>query len=336
MTLSVLVCLSSFLLTPLMIRYAKQRQLHDLPGERRSHSGTIPRAGGAVAILVLIVAVAVLESSYHWSLGLIPSLLFLAWIGWLDDHHSQPVKRRLLVQALCALWLVLSWGLYSWQLVPQLTGILAGLFSLVVCIVGLLTLIWLTNLYNFMDGSHGLAAAEAIFCGFGCYFILQNHAPQAAVFGLLLAAVMLGFLPWNFPRPKIFMGDVASGVLGISVGAMVLMSGEGYWYIPLVLSALFIVDTTLTLIDRVLRGQVWHQAHRDHLYQRLIRHGWKHHQVWLLYTLVNGLFILPVALWCVTGQWPLLLVLCALATILSVAWLLAVRSLRYLDTGLSE
>lgn len=310
--------------TPLLIVYANRGGLYDKPGERRSHEGIIPRGGGAVAVLAVFPAIMWLEARYHWSIALLPPLAAIALIGWLDDHQPQSVGRRLLVQMGSAVWLWWHLSTVAMIQIGPWTLNIAALWPL----LAVLTSIWLINLYNFMDGSHGLAAGEAIFVGLAALFLLAGHAPAAATTGGLLGAAMLGFLPWNYPQPRIFMGDVASGVLGLMVAAMTLLATPRVWCIPLILSAVFIVDATMTLFDRIRRRQVWHSAHREHLYQRLIRAGWSHQKVWLSYMLVNLLFILPMAVLAVIWPrlaLPLLLLLCVL---LALVWLWAVHHLR--------
>lgn len=308
------LCAVVMISTPIMIVYARRARLEDSPGPRSSHQGRIPRGGGAIAIAALVLALLGCWP-LAWPTWLIPgALAAIAAIGWLDDHSPQPVRRRLLVQLLAAA--VLSTLLLAGPgLQPEsgaqfehiLSWLLHEPWHLALLAFALIASVWLINLYNFMDGSHGLAAGEAIFTGAACYWLLGDS--DAAALGGMLAAVMLGFLPWNFPRARIFMGDVASGTLGLCVAAMALLAGPHDWWLPLLLSSLFIADTSLTLLDRIRRRQVWYQAHREHRYQRLIQHGWSHTQVWLAYQAINLLFILPLAYWCLQTQlhfaWPL-------------------------------
>lgn len=322
-----LLCL---LTTPLIIIYARRARLADAPGPRSSHQGLIARGGGAAAMFWLTLA-SLYGFGLSWPALLLPgSLSVLAITGWLDDHHSLPVRVRLLVQLVVA-------TLLSFCLLPQADAGLDASFSflqvlswhldpswhLALGLFACLTTIWLINLYNFMDGSHGLAAAEAIFTGCASYFLLHNSAPAAAYLGALLAAAALGFLPWNFPRPKIFMGDVASGTLGGCVAVIALLAGKSAWWVPLVLSGVFIADATLTLLNRIRRRQVWYQAHREHRYQQFIQAGWSHQKVWLLYQLVNLLFILPLAYWALATEQHFVVPLGLAAIVLAVLWITA-------------
>lgn len=320
--------LLSLVATPLMIAYARRFQLIDEPGQRRSHTGMIPRGGGAIAALMTLAAILYYHPVYEWSWALVPPLLALGVVGWMDDHHPQTVRGRLLIQVASAVWLCAYLAPTNWlHEYWQLSGVSFYLIAAVIFVVAVLTVIWLVNLYNFMDGSHGLATGEAIFAGAGSYWLLQDTAPAAAALGAILALCMLGFLPWNFPRPKIFMGDVASGTLGLCVVAMAMLAGPELWPIPLLLSTCFIIDATFTLFHRMARGEVWYHAHRQHVYQRLIQHGWSHQRVWLLYMLINWLFILPVASWGAESPQRLFIACLLIAVIIGLAWALAMRSL---------
>ncbi|GAB4181910.1 MAG: glycosyltransferase family 4 protein [Wenzhouxiangellaceae bacterium] len=324
----VLITLASTSLTPLMLAYARHFQLHDQPGPRRSHQGVIARGGGAVAVLLLLGGILLWQGRFGWSGLLLPPVLAVALIGWLDDHKPQPIKRRLAVQAGATLWLLAlashppAINLGPWPL--PLSGVtLVWLIPL-----ALLLIPGLINSYNFMDGSHGLAATQAIFSGGACCLLLRDQSPTAAALGGLLAAAMLGFLPWNFPRPRIFMGDVCSGVLGLTIAACMLLAMPRHWLLPLTLSSLFVVDTGMTLIWRMRRGEVWYRAHREHLYQRLIQSGWSHQRVCLTYLLINLILVLPVAAGSVFMPSLALPLFISLSLILALGWLWATRLLQ--------
>jgi UDP-N-acetylmuramyl pentapeptide phosphotransferase/UDP-N-acetylglucosamine-1-phosphate transferase len=147
----------------------------------------------------------------------------------------------------------------------------------------ILGLVWMTNLYNFMDGSDGLAGGMTTF-GFGAYAIaagLQGHAPLMML-ALCTAAAAAGFLLFNFPPARIFIGDVGSVPLGLLAGAVGLMGWRaGIWPLifPLVVFAPFVVDATVTLLKRVFRRERIWKAHREHYYQRLILSGWTHRRL---------------------------------------------------------
>ncbi len=289
----------TLLLTPLAILYAQKMQLLDQPGARRSHDRVIPRGGGIAAVIVLLVLVSLMVSQQLIPLtigfGFLQALIFLAFVGFLDDHISLPVRYRLLAQVLaCGLAIYLLWpadssGLTYWLWIPAL-----------------LAMVWLTNLYNFMDGSHGLAAAEGVFAGLVLAWVFARAgATELVLLAMLLAAISGGFLLWNFPRPRVFMGDVLSGVLGISFALLILLGWANYQLSPILLSlvlASFTVDASLTLIGRIFTGQQWYTAHREHVYQQLVSAACGHVGTWFVYQALNCLIILPAVWLAETGR----------------------------------
>ncbi len=289
----------TFLLTPLAILYAQKMQLLDHPGARRSHDRVIPRGGGVAAVLVLFVFVGLMIYQQLIpiivGLGFLQALILLAFVGFLDDHISLSIRYRLLAQvAACALAIYLFWpadstGLAYWLWIPAL-----------------LAMVWLTNLYNFMDGSHGLAAAEGVFAGLVLAWVFARAGATELVFlALLLAAISGGFLLWNFPKPRVFMGDVLSGVLGISFAVLILLAWANYQMSPILLSlvlASFTVDASLTLMARIFTGQQWYTAHRKHVYQQLVSAASGHVGTWFIYQALNCLIILPAVWLAETGR----------------------------------
>ena len=196
--------------------------------------------------------------------------------------------------------------------------VLAGLF-----------IIWMTNLYNFMDGSNGMAGLQGVFGGCVLAGLFTNAGDDtSSLLGLLLAAACAGFLPWNLGRARVFMGDVGSLFLGFSFGALLVYGvGSGAFAMPVGLLVMlpFLTDSTLTLLARVIRGERWYNAHRQHLYQRLIAHGWSHSRVALGYQAINLALILPgigVAVRYPALAWPVAL---SLVLIFWVGWYLLTR-----------
>jgi UDP-N-acetylmuramyl pentapeptide phosphotransferase/UDP-N-acetylglucosamine-1-phosphate transferase len=265
--------LGSFLITVLLVRgaigYARRRGMLDQPGQRRSHRMPTPRGGGigiVVAMLACLPGV-LYGSPAAWPAGVIAglwvALILVALAGWWDDHHPLPVLPRLGAQ-------VLAVGLFSCSLL--VTGLSWWwLPLLLVCGV------WSINLHNFMDGIDGLLAQQAIFVGAGLA-LLAWAATQAALMlaAAALAAAALGFWCFNRPPARIFMGDVGSGSIGLLVfvfSAMLWRVEHALLWPALILSSSFVVDASLTLLTRMLRGRRWYTAHREHLYQWLARYG---------------------------------------------------------------
>jgi len=295
----------SVALTWLAIRYARQRRLLDLPGRRRSHSEPTPRGGG-IAIVVAMLAGG-LALSFRWTIEielllLVPPILGVAAVGWLDDHGGLSSLKRLAMHCAAA-----AWAFGGPLLVVVVTGerVSADIgLALVAALVVTLAIVWSINLHNFMDGINGLLTLQAIFVFCALEGLLIWHAPTSPHRGppvlLVCAAACAGFLPFNFPRARIFMGDVGSGVLGFAIAVAVL------WQIAtpriaaasgLVLCSAFVTDATCTLLSRMLQGRRWYSAHREHLYQWLVRCGHSHARVVAFYMGWNLLIVLPVIGW---------------------------------------
>ncbi len=316
-------------LTPLAILYARKMQILDLPGPRRSHHSPVPRGGGVVAVLVLLMLIIYLISRQYISgivgLGFLQPVVLLGVVGFLDDHGALANRYKLIVQVLaCGLAVYVFWpaGLHTW------------IYWL--WIPALLAMVWLTNLYNFMDGSHGLAAAQAVFSGsLLTWLFVRAGAEELALLSLLLAAVAGGFLVWNFPKPKIFMGDVFSGVLGVGFAVLLLLGWANYQLNPVLLSlvlASFVVDASLTLIVRIFKGQQWYTAHREHVYQQLVSVASGHVGTWFIFQALNCLIVLPAVWLAETGRVSVYWVALVVYLLFSSGWY-AIHRLKKQELG---
>lgn len=310
MTLLPLVALLAalaFVLTALLRRYALARSLMDVPNERSSHSIPTPRGGGVAIVLVYMLGLLVaresgLEVADYSFWALIGAGSGTALLGFLDDHGHIAARWRLLGHFTAAIW-ALYWlgGLpplalfgSEWQL-GWVGHVLAALY-----------LVWMLNLYNFMDGIDGLASCEAICVCLSAALlcVVSGIQGERVVLPLLLAAAVFGFLLWNFPPAKIFMGDAGSGFLGLVLGVLSLQAG---WASPellwgwLILLGVFIVDATYTLAHRLFRGERVYEAHRSHAYQFASRHYGRHLPVTLAVVAINLLWLLPIAMMVVNG-----------------------------------
>jgi Fuc2NAc and GlcNAc transferase len=291
----------SLFMTGALRRYALARSLMDIPNARSSHSVPTPRGGGVAIVLAFLAALPVLAlaNMLPWAVmwGLLGAGAGVAVIGFLDDHSHIPARWRLLGHFAAAFW-ALFWlgGLPSLSLFGMslelgwLGHALAAVY-----------LVWLLNLYNFMDGIDGIASVEAIcVClGGGLLYWLTGHMEFATV-PLLLALAVAGFLYWNFPPARIFMGDAGSGFLGITLG---IFSLQAAWVAPellwswLILLGVFVLDATWTLMRRLLRGDKVYEAHRSHAYQYASRQFGRHLPVTLAVAGINLLWLLPIAIW---------------------------------------
>jgi len=240
--------------------YALRRRLIDQPGERRSHQIATPRGGGMAVVLAVCVAgaVALWQSRAHEALFFVAgaALIAVAGIGWWDDHRPLAARWRLAVHLLASV----AWGWVVWRLSGQ--AWMGGLAVLMA--VGLI------NVWNFMDGINGLAVTQAALAAVAYAWMLP---PAQAWLGWALAAACVGFLPFNFPRAWIFLGDGGSGGLGLMLAMLFglgLAAGLSPWSLWLPLGT-FLVDAGFTLAARILSRQRWWEPHAQHVYQRLAR-----------------------------------------------------------------
>lgn len=289
----------SWVLTLILRRYALAKSLMDIPNERSSHSVPTPRGGGVAIVAAFLLALPVLgqlnllNPAAFW--GLSGSGLLIAILGFIDDHGHIAARWRLIGHFVAA-----AWALYWLNGLPTILlwgvnfepGWIGGLLALIY-------LVWMLNLYNFMDGIDGLASAEAISVCLGmCLVYYLCGAIDLIWAPLMLTVASAGFLWWNFPPARIFMGDAGSGFLGIMLGVLSLQAA---WSKPellfswIILLGVFIVDATLTLIRRLLNGEEIYQAHRSHGYQHAARRYQRHDSVTLCVTVINIVFLLPVA-----------------------------------------
>ncbi|CCE21769.1 Glycosyl transferase, group 4 family protein [Methylotuvimicrobium alcaliphilum 20Z] len=305
MVLTIALCLyvftASYLLTGLIRRYALKKRLIDIPNLRSSHDVPTPRGGGFAVVIVFLSTIIGLTVIYelevdpHSIAVLILSSALIAGIGFWDDHQPLAAKWRFLVHFIAA-----TGALF---LLPELPGI--QLFSwvldssIILFFFYSLMLVWLLNLYNFMDGIDGLAGVEAMTTAGAAVLLLGLQGQMYwALISLLLAACVGGFLVWNWPPAKIFMGDACSGFLGFILGLMALMtsiSGGLNMWCWWILMSVFIVDATTTLCRRIMRGEIWYQAHRSHAYQILSRRLNSHKKVTQSVLAINVFWLLPWA-----------------------------------------
>jgi UDP-N-acetylmuramyl pentapeptide phosphotransferase/UDP-N-acetylglucosamine-1-phosphate transferase len=238
--------------------YAIRRELIDQPGERRSHDVPTPRGGGIAIVIALLVAACVLGWRNPQQIiliaGFVVGLVLVAGVGMVDDHRPLSPWLRLGVQALAGAMLALA--------VAGTSGDLnASLITFVAVMV-------LTNVWNFMDGINGIATTQAALVGAGLVLVVGGIWMWVA---LALIAACLGFLPFNFPRARIFLGDVGSSALGFAIATLLAVTLlDGRVFAPLLLLPLsaFLVDSGLTLVRRIAKRERWWTPHAQHAYQR--------------------------------------------------------------------
>lgn len=326
MSLSLLgIAIVCSLVAAALTRFAGALYVLDRPNHRSSHSSPIARGGG-----IAIVAVSVTALMVFWLAGIVEARfalalliggLAVAGIGFVDDRRPVPRWVRLTVHigaASCAVYLLDDAP--KLQLGDRIL-VLDGVWAL----FSILAVTWVLNLFNFMDGIDGIAAAEAVFvavagAALGAVSGVSAGLPHSAA---ALGGAALGFLLWNWPPAKVFMGDVGSGYLGFMIAVLALFAAAQnpvMIWVWLGLGGVFFIDATYTLLRRLARGERVYEAHRSHIYQELAIRWEGHRPVTLAIIGINLVFLLPVALGCIL--WPQLagyLVTGALLILLALA-----------------
>ncbi|WP_317623025.1 MraY family glycosyltransferase [Thiohalorhabdus denitrificans] len=295
----------------------------DIPNARSSHDVPTPRGGGLAVVAVTLVGLPASTLLVPFSFSSLAALWIggaaVAAIGWLDDRQDLPARWRLLVHLLAGAWVVAWAGGAPALPLPGLEWDWGVLGSVVlVLFIG-----WVLNLYNFMDGIDGIAGVEALtVAGTAAVLLGWLGAPGWASVSGLIAAASLGFLLWNWPPAKIFMGDAGSGFLGFALAALAVLTwaeaGLTFWAWLILLGA-FIVDASLTLARRMLRGERFYEAHRSHAYQHAARQFGSHQPVTVAVGVINLLWLAPLA-WAAAAwpEWGLVVMLTAWAPILII------------------
>jgi UDP-N-acetylmuramyl pentapeptide phosphotransferase/UDP-N-acetylglucosamine-1-phosphate transferase len=302
-------------LTGLIVPVLQRAQLLDVPNERSSHSAPVPRGGGlavmaAVALATLVAALAGAEVLW---VPLVVSI-GLAAVGLVDDRRSLPGPVRLVLQ------LVAGAVVAAWAWAAASPSVSVALFALVVVVV----VAGYVNAFNFMDGINGISALTAAVAGaWWCWVGAEHDVEGLTVVGASLAGAMLGFLPWNAPRARIFLGDVGS----YGIGFLVVVGAAWAWAsgVPAILCVaplvVYLADTGWVLVKRAVGGRPLMQAHREHVYQQLVDQGWSHTASALLCAATSVLVCLVAATAPLAVSVPAMAVLC-------LAYLASPRALR--------
>ena len=308
-------CACAVILQVLLKTGLAWRLATDIPNDRSLHVRPTPRVGGWGIVPVAVLAI-LLTGPSLWCVAV--AAAFLAAVSQIDDRRGLPARVRF------AAHLVAVAGFVAVYPAPVPWWVLAVLSF---------CMLWLVNLYNFMDGADGLAGGMALF-GFGGYAVAAGiGAHPLADLALACAAVAgaaLGFLLFNFHPARIFLGDAGSISLGFLAGAL------GYWgwlrgawpiWFPALVFAPFITDATVTLMRRLFRGEKFWQAHREHYYQRMVRSGMGHARTATAWYAVMAAGIMialcllgrsPAVQWCVVAAW--IVVLCLLGATVDLRW----------------
>jgi len=313
----------SVAITFLLIKMPAKFSAVDTPNERSLHESPTPRTGG-VAMLLSVIIISFIFS-YNQNLNISPNIIIagamIIVISLLDDFR--PVKSivRFVIHIIAAVIVVragfmieyinMPWG--EVNVLPVLASVLTIVF-----------IVWMTNLYNFMDGMDGLAAGMSIF-GFLTFAVIGYLENQLgfSLISLIMAASSMGFLVWNFPPAKIFMGDLGSAVYGYIVAVFVIYAHINNMIpvqISIILFSPFIFDATATLICRVYNREKFWQAHNTHFYQRLVLSGLGHKKVLMYeYALMIVCSILVIAVYNAEPVYQMLAILLTLVIYVVIA-----------------
>jgi len=284
-------------------------------------------SGGGIAIVVAWLGGAMLLAVLDYIdmpilLAIVPPAVLLAAIGFIDDRTDLSPWVRLTTHFISAAWFVLLSG------GGMVTGIvILDSMPFVSIGLGVVALVWLINLYNFMDGIDGLAGAEAVCVAFGiAIFCWLSGARDVAAVSIILVAACMGFLVWNWPPARIFMGDTGSSWVGFMIGAAALTGSEktGITIWPsVILLGVFFIDATVTLLRRLASGQTWYEAHRSHAYQILARRWGEHRRVTMVICFINISWLFPMAgsLYFLP-EYSAILTMVALAPLVTVAFII--------------
>ncbi len=298
----------------LVHRHATRLGLIDVPNARSSHVRPTPSGGGLGIVIAYLSALTCLAlyGQTGWAvISTVSAGAAIAVVGFLDDRAHVPPLGRILVHFVGSAWIVYWFG--GAPPIAELSDLPGwSLYGSLLTVIGL---VWFVNLYNFMDGIDGIAGVEAVSVSLGGAALHWFFgAPESASGPVLLACAAAGFLIWNFPPAKIFMGDVGSGFLGIMLGAMTVQAAwvdSRIFWGWLILLGIFIVDSTLTLLRRLARGERVYEAHRMHGYQHAAAMLGGPRIVISVILLVNLLWLAPIAFLVASGkvQGPIGLVL---------------------------
>ncbi len=306
--LSIVLAVTSAVITRQLIANSHRFSKMDIPNERSSHKTPTPRGGGIAFVATSLIGflLLLLNTSLNKTdlFALCCAGVIVAIAGHLDDRQKiSGATVRLVLHAISAIILIVGVGIPSkLTLFDQTvnTGIVGS-------ILGVVYLVWLLNLFNFMDGTDGIAASEAIFvCTAGAflsYYVLSDANHSAAA--IILAASTFGFILYNWSPARIFMGDVGSGYLGVVIGGLSLIAANqdpDLLWVWIILLAVFVSDATVTLIRRLVRKQKPHVAHRSHAYQHLAIRLNSHAKVAVLVLAVNIVWLLPIAFFVADNQ----------------------------------
>ena len=286
------------LFTGVIEKVAARLGLIDYPVARSAHLNPKPSGGGIVIIGIFLLCTCfyyffghISDHIFYALLGTIP----IAAVGLFDDLSRASLRLRLLTQFLAVFWVI-----FWFEGVPSIDF---SLFEIAnpwaLMILGVISVVWLLNLYNFMDGIDALAATEVLFVNaMSSIFAIQIGDMTLALLSASLFAASAGFLVWNWPPAKLFMGDVGSSSIGFILGVLALASmhsGTLTAWTWLILLGVFVADSGVTLIVRFINKEKWHEGHSCHAYQNAARRWGSHEKVVVWMLIVNLIWLAPLS-----------------------------------------
>ena len=285
-SVSAIIVIIGFALTYLGIEYFRRcsiaRRWLDFPNERSSHITPTPRGAGIVIVIVCLVGYVVFsvfgQLTFSW--GYFLGALLIAGVSWLDDLHSLSFVTRLPIQFVAATLLLLSGILNTKDLIEP--------YPFISSIFFVIWIVWIVNAYNFMDGIDGIAGTQAVVAAVS--WAVLTFDSGLYYYSLILFTTVSAFLLHNWSPARVFMGDVGSAFLGFTFGSFPFMLGRRTQFNVLWLSVIaslilwpFVFDTVLTLLRRIVKRERFWEAHREHIYQKMVKNGYSHSSVSFLY-----------------------------------------------------
>jgi Fuc2NAc and GlcNAc transferase len=280
MLLWIIIFLLSFSLTWLYRKFALYKSLLDIPNDRSSHAIPTPKGGGIAVAISWFLGITYLSITGELENQVFFALLMgipLVIIGFIDDILNIKPFVRFVIQAFVAglgLFFLGGINLHSWQ----------GSYLIPIIILALIAIVWFINLFNFLDGIDGYIGSEIVFIGISAYLLTGEKT------GLLLTLSVSGFLIWNWPKAKIFMGDTGSTLMGYIVAVMIIYfqnTQKTSVFVWIILTSVFWFDATITILRRLINKENIFQAHRKHAFQRIVQAGFSHQKAVVYSLLLN-------------------------------------------------
>ena len=304
--LSIAFILASVITTSVIRYFSIKNNFLDIPNDRSSHLAPIPKGGGISIIGTLIFTIVILfyykMVASEFVISMTIGLVIVSVVALVDDYKNLSPMIRVIIYIISAAFsLFMIGGLDSVSINNHSYNL-----SYIGYFLGVLFLVWLTNLYNFMDGTDGFAAIQTISVSIFCFFLfyLSNNVPFFIIL-LCLTSTTIGFLYWNWSPAKIFMGDVGSCGIGFFFGLFSIYTERAeiisitVW---LIILSPFIGDATLTLLKRIINNEKWYEAHNSHAYQILHQSGLSHSRLALNLLFINICLIWPLGYFAHTYQ----------------------------------